>query len=116
MICPFCQSELDVDELSCPNCSAVFPRRTPGLLGVRIRIFALTGGMLLLCSMLLTYCVLNYLPGGRDSAYYAPGSPQVASGPGPDMKSPVLQRILQLWQAGVQPSQNPNPAVIIKSH
>ena len=115
MLCPFCQYDLNIEEMACPNCGAEFPRGGVWA-GLRLRTLAISGGMLILASVILVDCVLNYLPGGRNSGFYAPGSPQAALGPGPDLKSPQLQQLLQSWQNNVQPSQNPAAEVKHSMH
>ena len=106
MICPYCQYDLDDAEMACTNCGASYPRHRAGLLGIRLRLLALGGGMLLVSTLILVECVLPYLPGGAKSGYRAPGSPQVSISPRPDMKSADLQRLLQQWRQGQQPTQN----------
>lgn len=107
MICPFCQCELDVELQHCPNCAAAVPHKGPEF-GVKLRTLMVSGSMLLIATMILNNCVINYLPGGTHSAYFAPGSPQAALGPGPNMKSADAQALLQKWTNNQQMTQNPN--------
>jgi hypothetical protein len=109
MICPFCQYELDIEQMSCSNCGAAFPRTGTAAFGVKLRTLAVSGVLLLFASVILVDCVLNYLPGGPNSSFFARGSPQAALGPSPNMKSPEVQALMQSWANGVQPSQNPPP-------
>lgn len=115
MICPFCQCELDVELQHCPNCAASVPRK--GLeFGVKLRSLTLSGVMLVISAMVLDNCVMNYLPGGKNSAYYAPGSPQAASGPGPNMRSADAQMQLLRWQQNQVVTQNPTGPMHASKH
>ena len=109
MLCPFCQRELDVEKMSCANCGAEFPTTGSALWGAKFRTFLIGGGLAVVGSMMLVSCILNQLPGGRDSGYRAPGSPQAAIGPGPDLKDPDVQALLLKWNKHAQQSQNPLP-------
>ena len=95
--------------MSCANCGAEYP--TSRRFGTRLRLLAVSGGLLVFASMILSDCVINHLPGGRDSGYRAPGSKQVALGPGPMLKSPAVQATLQAWMHNEQQSQNPGVSI-----
>ncbi len=107
MLCPFCQYELDETQLSCSNCAAQFHNHGFTSLVGKFRTLLVSGALLVVATMMLHNCVINFLPGGIDSGYKAPGSPQVAYGPGPDMKDPDVRRLLLDWKMNIQPSQNP---------
>lgn len=110
MICPFCQNDLNIEDMSCPNCAACYPRKAMPF-GIKLRTLALSGGMLLISAMILNDCVLNYLPGGRNSHFYAPGSPQVQYGPGPHLKGADALAQLRAWQSNRQGNQSPTGAM-----
>jgi hypothetical protein len=107
MNCPFCHYELDIEEASCANCGAALQRGTLVPFGIKLRTLGFAGAMLLLTSMILSTCVLNYLPGNIHSGFQALKSPQQPLGPAPDLRSADLQGQVLNWQHGASPSQNP---------
>lgn len=109
--CPFCHYELDMEEASCSNCGASL-RRIPGVsVGVKARTFLFAGGMLIVSAIMLTECVLAYLPGEPKSGYNGRVSHQQPIGPRRDPKSAEVRDLLADWRAGAQRSQNPPPAI-----
>jgi uncharacterized paraquat-inducible protein A len=93
MICPYCQSALDVGRMSCPRCGAQYPV-SGAALGVRLRTFAIAAVLLVITSLLMVDCVLHNLPRG---------------GVIPDMKSAEARRELLMMQHHEQATQNATP-------
>lgn len=96
MICPYCQHELDVDCPTCPRCGAEYERRG-GPFGVGLRVVLASGLMLMLSTLILVDCVLNYLPGGADSPFPATAA-QAVMHQQPDFRSPDVQRTIDRWE------------------
>jgi hypothetical protein len=114
MICPYCQHELDVETLSCSRCGAEYPQR--GLtFGVGLRTLVAGSAMMLVLSLILIDCVLNYLPGGADSTIPT-GSAQLPIQPLPDLTSPEIGHMLGNWQAGQQNASQTLPGFVKKGH
>ena len=110
MICPFCQHELDVDTMSCPRCGAEYPQR--GLpLGVGIRTLIASGAMMLVFSVILVDCVINYLPGGVNSTIPT-GSAQLPIQPVPNLKSNDVNQLLSTWASGTQNTADRLPTFV----
>ena len=112
MLCPHCQYELDEENMRCNNCTAEYPSAGLAGIGARFRSFLIACGLVIISAGILRDCVLNHLPGGVDSAYMAPGSPQVRLSPRPNLKSPAVGDALTAWQNGEQSDlQNPASSV-----
>ena len=105
MICPYCQHELDVATLSCLRCGAEYPRQGMPF-GIGLRTLAAATAMMLVFSVMLVNCVLDYLPGGPNSTIRS-GSPQLASQQLPNLKSSEVGQLLGRWGAGEQESNDP---------
>lgn len=115
MLCPHCQAELDEDGEACPRCHAEFPTRSRNRGGVvKLRLLAVSGAMLMVTTLVLVDCVLNFAPNGRDSGTVAPSSPQASAGPPPNLKTSQAQAQLMMWRNQVQGSQNPVGAIHTK--
>jgi len=113
MICPYCQHELDVATLSCLRCGAEYPRAGRPF-GYSIRTAIASGAMLLVFTLILTQCVLVYLPGGKYSDLPSGASAQLPIQPLPGLKSPEVMRALARWSSGKQ-ADGPTPPGYAKS-
>jgi hypothetical protein len=94
MICPYCQHDLEVDGLACPRCGAEFERRVAPF-GIGLRLAAISGVLLLVFSVMLVDCVLNWLPGGPDSRFATLQQLQAAEPP--DFRSAAVNGTLTRW-------------------
>jgi hypothetical protein len=112
MICPYCQHDLDVESLSCPRCGAEYPR--PGMpFGMGLRTTLAASAMMVVFSLVLVDCVLNYLPGGVNSTMPI-GSSQLPSQTPPTVKSIDAQQQLDRWAQGQQNTAFAQPQPIKK--
>ncbi len=110
MICPYCQHDLSVVTMSCPRCGAEYP--SGGMpFGLNIRVAVAAGAMMLVSSLILVDCVMNYLPGGIHSAVPM-ATAQQSIRPPADMKSPDVSAMLNRWAAHGQYTDQPLPTFV----
>jgi hypothetical protein len=107
MICPFCQQELEENSLACTRCHAFYPQPAKPF-GFNLRLVVAAGSMMLVLSVTLVDCVINWLPGGH-SSLMASGSPQLPTQPKPDLKSPDVDKLILGWKQGQQDGGSAQP-------
>ena len=110
MICPYCQHDLSVVTMSCPRCGAEYPRAGAPF-GFSIRIATAAGAMMVVSSLILVDCVMNYLPGGIHSGLPA-ATAQQSIRPPPDLKSPDVNAMLNSWAGHGQYTDQPLPGAV----